>query len=92
MEPRGLLSCSQEPSSDPYPVRDESSAIGSNVFLLRHVLILSFHLRVDLPSSRFLSGLPSKTLYAFLFFHMRAVYPAHIHLLDLINPIIFVEE
>ena len=43
---------------------------------------LSSHLRHDLPKGLFPSGLPNKTLYAFMDSSMRATYPAHFSRLD----------
>jgi hypothetical protein len=47
-----------------------------------YVLILSFHLRLGLPSGLFPSGFPIKILYAFLFSPIRATWPSHLILLD----------
>jgi hypothetical protein len=49
MEPEGLLPCSQEPSTGPYPIHNIPS-------YLRSTLILSTHLRPGLPSGLFPSG------------------------------------
>ena len=37
-----------------------------NLFRLRSILMLSFHLQIDFPSSLFLSGYTTSNLYAFL--------------------------
>jgi hypothetical protein len=42
-------------------------SIRSHPISLRSILLLSFHLRVGLPSGLFSFGFPTKTLYAFLF-------------------------
>jgi hypothetical protein len=76
MEPEGSLPCSQEPSTGPYPDPDQWSPI-----YLRSILILSNHLCLDIRSGLFPSGFPSKILYTFFSFSIRAKYPAHLILL-----------
>jgi hypothetical protein len=49
---------------------------------IRCNLILCHHLRLDLPSGLFPSDLPTKILYGFLIFTMRATCPAHLILFD----------
>jgi len=58
----------------------------------RCILILSSHQRLRLRSSLFPSGFSSKTLYAPHLFPIRASYPAHLILLDLITRKIRGEE
>jgi hypothetical protein len=60
--------------------------------LLSSILVLSTHLRFDLPSGLFSSGFPTNIFYAFLFSLIRATCHVHIILLDLIILIIFGEE
>jgi hypothetical protein len=56
------------------------------------ILILFTHLRLRLPSSLFHSGFPTNILYAFLFAPIRATFPAHLLLFDLIILIILGKE
>jgi hypothetical protein len=55
------------------------------------ILVLSTHLRLGLHSSLFPCGFPTNILYEFLFFPIRATFPAHLILLDLIILIILGE-
>jgi hypothetical protein len=50
----------------------------------RYILMLSFHLRLGLPSGLLPSGFLTKPLYTSLLYPMRATCPAHVILLDLI--------
>jgi hypothetical protein len=59
---------------------------------LRFILILSTHLCLGLPSGLSSSGFPTYILYAFLFTPIRATWPAHLILFDLIILIILGEE
>jgi hypothetical protein len=63
MEPEGSLPSSQEPTTGFFPEPDESS----ECYPLISVLVLSFHLRLWLPSGLFLCDCPTRTLYTFLF-------------------------
>ena len=59
---------------------------------LKSILILSFHLILSLPSGFLPSTLDTTTLYVLIMFSIRATYPAHNIILDLINRIIFGKE
>jgi hypothetical protein len=61
MEPEGSLPCSQKPATVPYPELAESSSPHRPVSL-RPILMLSSHLRLDLPSGLLPSRLPTETL------------------------------
>ena len=56
------------------------------------ILILSFHLRLDLQSGLLPLGIPTKTLYTPLLYHTRATCPAHLIILDFITRLIFGEH
>jgi hypothetical protein len=59
---------------------------------LRSILILSTHLSLGLPSSLFPSGSPTLSYKHSFFSPIRATFPAHLILLDLIILIMFGEE
>jgi hypothetical protein len=90
MEPEGSLLCSQKPSNGPYSEPYQSNP--SHPIFLRYILKLFTHLRLGLHSGLFLSGFLTNILYAFLFSPIRATYPAHLTLFDLIILIILGEE
>ena len=91
METEGSLPHSQEPTISPYCEPDQSIPC-PHLTSWRSILILSSHLRMGLPSALFRLGLPSKSLYAPLFFPIYATCLAHIILLNLITRIIFGEK
>jgi hypothetical protein len=86
MEPRGSLPSSQQrttwPNSEPRWIH--CTALTPIYF--RYVLIVSSHLRLGLPGSRWPSDLHTKTLYAPFPFPIRATCPVSVILLDLISP------
>jgi hypothetical protein len=90
VEPDGSLPCSQQPAIGPYPEPDESSPHLLLPISVKSILI-SFQLYLVLPSGLYLSGFSTKILYAFFISTMRATYPSHLILLDLITLIQVIE-
>ena len=80
MEPGGSMSHSQGLSNNSYPEPNQP------------ILILSSHLRLDLPKSLFPVGLPVKMLKALLPSSILVTGPANLNLLDLIILIILGEQ
>jgi hypothetical protein len=72
MEPDGLLRCSQEPATGPYPQPDDPVHILSHPISPRFILILSSHLGLGLTSGLPRSGFLTKRLCAVLISPLRA--------------------
>jgi len=64
MEPVSSLPFPKQSAARPYPVPDQSSPFCH--ISLNSIVILFSHLRLVLPSDIFLSGFPTKTLYALI--------------------------
>ena len=66
--------------------------LSSNSIPLHFLLILSFHLRPDIPSGLFLSDFPTKIRYAPVLCPIRVTCPTHLILLHFITRIIYGEK
>jgi hypothetical protein len=74
---------SQKLATGPYPEPIEFNPHPQPISQ-RSIVIPSSYLRLGLPSGLFPSGFPTKTLYTFLCYPMRATCPVHLTRLDLI--------
>jgi hypothetical protein len=64
-----MVPCSQSPT--PVPILSQMNPVYSPSYFPTITFILSSHLRLGLPSDRFVSGFPTKILYTFLIFPTR---------------------
>jgi hypothetical protein len=92
VQPEGSLQLPQQPSTCTYPEPKQPSPYHAIVISTRSILILTTHLHLSLPSGLFPSGFPTNILYAFIFSPIRATWPAHLILCDMIVLIILGEE
>ena len=80
-------------SPPPVPILSQIDPVyAPHSTLQRYILILSSHLRLDLSNDLLPSDFPTKILHARLLSPIRATYPAHLSLLDLIARMIFGER
>ena len=92
MELEGLLTHLQAHATCPCPEPDQDNPSPYHISW-RFILILSYHLRLGLPSCLFPAGFPTKALYTPLIYPIHATsYPAYLNRLYLIIQIIFGEE
>jgi len=87
MEANNSFPCSHEVATSSYP-----SQINPVHSLQSYFLIIHFNIILQFASGVFPSAFPTKTLYAFLFSLVRATYPTHFMILDLITHITFNEQ
>ena len=92
MEPEGSLLHSKVPTTCPYPEPNWSSPYPPHPTSWRSILVLSYHLRLGLPSGLFLSGFPTRTFYMPLLSPMWATCPDQLDLLHFITQTILGEE
>ena len=92
MKPEGSFPHSQVPATCPYPAPARSSPYPPHPTSWKSILILSSHLRPNLPGGLFHSGFPTKSLYTSYPSPIRATCPAHLILLDFITRTILGEE
>jgi hypothetical protein len=82
MEHEGSLPSSQEPSTGPYPERDQSNPHHFFLYKIRFNIV---HPPTSCIQSGLLpSGFPTNILYAFLFSPIRPTCPAYLVLLDIV--------
>ena len=84
METEGSLPHSQQPATCPYPEPEQTSPCPYSISW-RLILISFSHRSLGLPSCLFLTGFPTKTLFAPLIFPLRATCPANFTLFHLIT-------
>ena len=91
MEPGVSLLHSKESATCHYPEPDQSNPWHHHQISWRLSLILSFHLRLGLPSCFFLSYMPTETPFTSLPSPVLPTFPARLFLLDWLTGIVFLE-
>jgi len=84
MEPEGTLAHSQVSATLPYAEPDQSNSTHFQTIYFRYTLMF-YHLSLGFPSGLFPSGLPNKTPYAPILSSIRATWPAHLILVNLLT-------
>ena len=85
MDPGGPMPHKQGFSNNPYSEKNQSNSSCSNLFCLRSILVMSFHLCLGLPRGLFLVALLVENFKALLSSSFLNTYPAYFNVVELIS-------